>query len=84
MKPDGSSETTIDERLERDSKTVSERESKPATKDWIISTTMTYNGGLGSGPTYGIGVSKRLILDLYGGLYANTDKDIGLTVSYSF
>jgi hypothetical protein len=35
-------------------------------------------------PIYGIGYSKKLIAGLYGGVYARTDKEVGLVLTYSF
>lgn len=84
VSPDGTTETIIDERSERDTLQVSERSSKPVTKEWLISATMTYNADSLPSPTYGMGISKHILIGVYGGLYANTNRDIGLSLSYSF
>lgn len=81
---DGSSVTTIQQDSESNTLTQKETESKPKSKEWLISSTIAYNVNHNSGPIYGISVSKRFILGLYGGLYANTDKDVGLAVSINF
>lgn len=84
VKPDGTKETIIDERMSRDTHQVAERQSTPASNRWLITSTMTYNATSIDKPTYGIGVARSLILGLSGGLYANTNKDVGLLLTYSF
>lgn len=82
--PDGTKVTTIDSQTDKDTQVVTERQAKPSSKDYLISTTITYNASKLEDATYGIGVSKRFFLGLYGGFYANTNQDIGIMLSYNF
>lgn len=79
-RPDGTTETIISERRDTDTSVVSERESKPAGTEWIV-------GLRASGskePIYSLSIERSLILGLSAGLYARTDKEVGLAISYSF
>jgi hypothetical protein len=83
-KPDGTTETVIDERVDRDTKIVSSKKTKPKHSEWSIIATIAPEREFGSRPIYGIGLQTNLILGLSGGFYARSDAEVGLIVSYSF
>jgi len=81
-RPDGTTTKTITEETINENKKSSSKElSKkitPIKKDWFVTGTYSIDND------YSISVQRRIILDLYAGIYARSDKEIGITVSYSF
>ena len=80
-RPDGSKVTIIDSRKDTDSKEVSQ--TKPAIKDWQVGLTASYPKSNGD-TVYSLNVQRSLFMSLYGGIYARTDKEFGLALSFSF
>lgn len=77
-RPDGSKVTTID-------KTVKKDQIKAIPKpEWSISVSASRDALLGRGGIYTLTVHRALILGLSVGLYARTDKEIGVSLQYSF
>lgn len=82
-RPDGSKTTIIDEERQKDS---SQREiaQGPKPKDWAVTLQMPLQDAIRGKPVYGLGVERRLILDLSVGAYGRTDGEWGLLLSYRF
>lgn len=82
-RPDGTKETIIEEERNTDSRSES---SKVTTSlpDYSVGLSQSINGVQGSKPTYGIRIEKRLLGSLSGGIYARSDKEYGVALSYSF
>jgi hypothetical protein len=78
---DGSRETVIEQvkDLQSSNKTATSMADK-----WRISATMTAGSILIPVPTYGLGVSRELILGVSGGLYGTTSGQLGVILNYSF
>lgn len=82
-RPDGTKETIIDER--RDTDTHIERERvTTAMADTAISLSQSLSGEFRGDTVYTLGIQKKLLGSLSGGIYARTDKEYGVTLSYSF
>lgn len=84
ISPDGTKETTIENVSSRD--TVVDRESTKLCdkKSWTIFTTATTDTFPNVKATYGLGITKDVLLGINAGLYVNTKKEFGLALSYSF
>lgn len=83
-RPDGTKETIIDEKKETNSSTISERKETPVGEDWSVIAAASSDVIKGGEAIYTIGVQRKLIFGLSGGLYARTDKEVGLLIGYSF
>lgn len=82
-RPDGSKTTTIDRVVKKDA-TQNVIQTKPIPKKWLISASRSLYGEQGVNPTWGTSIQRRIILDLYMGVYARTDKEIGVILTYQF
>lgn len=81
-RPDGTTiETTIQEQIKEDIKTKDKEVAKkvtPIKRDWFVTASISTD------KDYTISVQRRIVFDIYAGIYARSDKEIGLAVSYSF
>lgn len=82
-RPDGTTETIIDERRESDYRSESEKITTPE-KDWSVGLSASISGDFRADRVYTLTVQKRLLKGLSGGIYARSDKEIGAILSYSF
>jgi len=81
-RPDGTLITTItkekiDKKTQSKEKEVSKRVT-PIKKDWFVTGSHSFNN------VSTLSIQRRIIFDLYAGVYARTDKEIGVAVSISF
>lgn len=79
-RPDGTKETIIISKTDKDTREQLDREESPADNQWIAG--VTYR--LDERDVYGVQISRRIIGDFYLGGYVSTDKEFGAIVSYSF
>jgi len=82
-KPDGTKIVEIikeiDKSTEKSTKIV-----RATQKNTIVSLSGGCSDVLRCQPIYGVSFSKRVLLGAYMGVYARTDKEIGVILSYSF
>lgn len=53
-------------------------------KDWIVGLSAAYVGEKGRSPILTLAVDRRIVLDVYLGLYARSDGEVGMGLKYSF
>lgn len=82
-RPDGTTETIIDERRESDTRIESEKLTTPVA-DWSVGLSASISEEYRDETVYTLSLQKKLLGGLSGGLYARTDKEIGAVLSYSF
>lgn len=79
---DGTQITTITkEEIKEDKKDLSkevEKKVTPIKKDWFVTGTYSIDDN------YSLAVQRRILFDIYAGVYARSDKEIGLAVSFQF
>ena len=82
-RPDGTTETIISERRDTDTRSETEKLTT-GLPVWSVSLSASAYSASRDEPIYGVGVQKRLVGSLSGGIYARTDKEVGVMLSYSF
>ena len=82
-RPDGTTETIISERRDTDTRSETEKLTT-GLPVWSVSLSASAYSASRDEPIYGVGVQKRLLGSLSGGIYARTDKEVGVMLSYSF
>ena len=82
-RPDGTKETIIEERKDTDTRTES---SKVTTglPVYSVRLSQSISGEYANKTVYTLGIEKKLLGSLSGGIYGRTDKEYGLALSYSF
>jgi hypothetical protein len=80
-RPDGTKETIIDKDEKKDTKQVA---TTYDTRDVTLFAASSVYGSHLDKPVYTIGVTKNVILGVQAGLYARTDSEYGVILSYSF
>lgn len=77
-RPDGSKVTEITKATnkKKEASTVSTRKN-----DYIVGVSSSLNNAV---PVQSLYLQRRIILDLYAGVYIRTDSEIGFIISYSF
>lgn len=85
-RPDGTTETVVVENRTKDTNKSMDasRQVSPRSLGWSVSLSAGRRDVLRGKPTYTLGVDKRLLAGLSAGIYARTDKEIGLSLRYSF
>jgi hypothetical protein len=78
QRPDGSKTTVI---TKDSAKTEMHLTSKPVKKDWIVGATSSL---LEPVPVFTLQVSRRILGDIYLGVYARTDREFGLGLTFQF
>jgi hypothetical protein len=84
-RPNGEKVTIIDSRTQEAS--VSDKRSSQKVvrgAGYILSLSATPLLKNGTKPIYGVGLQKRLLGGLSGGLYVRSNKEVGILISYSF
>lgn len=84
VSPDGTKETIIDETSEKDTTVDKQSTSKQGNKTWTVFGTATSGSFPNLVPTYGIGVTRNILLGLSAGAYGTNKGEVGLALSYSF
>ena len=80
-RPDGTKETIIDEKRDTDSKSLKVTTDGADTAIWL---SQSLSGEYKGETVYTLGVTKKLLGRLSGGLYGRSDKEVGVILSYSF
>lgn len=80
-RPDGSKETQIIEQRRSTAKVLKLR---PVDKKWLIGLSASSGAILGGGGTYTLRVERYVLPGLAVGLYGGTNREVGLSLSYSF
>ena len=82
VKPGGEKIIT---RTIREQTTHSSTQSKrPVKSDWIMGLSASYNGPKGISPIVTLDVYRRVVLDVYVGLYGRSDGEIGVGFKVNF
>jgi hypothetical protein len=76
--PDGTKITTIDEKKDTDS--VSLKETKPSLNIWSVG--ISYAPPLGQREVYTLSVDRRILGDIWLGVYGRTDREFGVRARY--
>jgi hypothetical protein len=82
-RPDGTKETEIKEDRSSNTDSNSISSVKPISRDWSIAAGMALGGPLAK-DIYSLQIQRRILLGASVGVYARTDKEIGLLLGYSF
>ena len=82
-KPDGTRIVEIIKEIDK-SNEQSTKIKRAVSKHTLVSLSGGCHSIIRCTPTYGISLSKRILLGAYMGVYVRTDKEFGLVLSYSF
>lgn len=82
-RPDGTKVTIIDKKSEGQ-KTDKKQITKPIKKDWLVGISAGPSGLGFEDPIWMLRAERRVLLDFYAGLYARTDGEVGVSLSYNF
>lgn len=83
VSPNGTKVTTI-EAVSSKNTDISKESVAKKPKPWTVVATATSGTFPSLTPTYGVGISRELILGLSGGVYATNKGEFGAMLSYSF
>lgn len=84
VSPDGTKETTTETVSNKDTTVSQENTKLMSKKTWTVFGTVTSKTIPNLEPVYGVGVTKDVLLGIKAGIYANTNGELGLALSYSF
>lgn len=73
--------TTTKEQIKEVSKSNEKEVSKkvtPIKKDWFVTGTYSIDN------QYSLAIQRRIVFDLYLGVYARSDRELGISMSYNF
>jgi hypothetical protein len=73
---------TIRERTDKRTKKQTEIVTK--SPDWLVGVSADSDAILGRGGSYTISLDRKVLGDLYMGVYGSTDNQVGLSLRYSF
>lgn len=82
-RPDGTTETIISERRDTDTRLESEK-TTDGLPDWSVGLSASISEEYRGDRVYGLRIEKKLLGSLSGGIYARTDKEYGVGLTYSF
>jgi len=83
-RPDGTKETIIDERRDTDTSQIYDKVTRPAVNQYRVALGASLPLRADRDTVYMVEAGRRLFLDLSGGIYVRSDKEVGLTLSWSF